>query len=471
MSWWLRFNPIHSLYGRTFLWFWLVTIIMVTGAGWIVKNLNTANEYQPISQKQLRSLQTTRNNLQRRLAKQEPDVDIQRQLKRFSQRHNIHLVLLDPLNKKRAFGVPLPGPPQDNPFVQLIEQDSPMGIKTHFGEFFGPLALIIDGHHYRLFVGKRRPMGLAGKLRGGPPLLLVVMALLISGFLCFLTAWSLIKPLKQLQKATQKMAAGELGYRVGSASTRQDEIGQLGRDFNHMSQQLENLLKGQKQLLADISHELRSPLTRMQLAIGIAQQQDAPLSAELCTLTLNRMEKEAQQIEHMVSQVLTLSRLDTELSKPTIQQYAFHELLDEVFQDCQFEAQSMHKEVRLDCPRGLLIQADGDLLVSAFENILRNGIKYAQKQVSILVKPDNEQVKIVFSDDGPGIPEPELNKIFGPFYRVSTARDRKSGGVGLGLAIASRAVLAHHGQIVARNQISGGLQICITLPLTANNTD
>lgn len=467
MNRWGKLNPLRSLYGRIFLWFWLVTIIMVTGAGWIVKNLTTENEYQPITQKQLHLLNSTGDNLQHLLAQTRTQREIKHQIKRYSQRHDINLVVLDPQNKQQAYAFPKPGPPQHIPFVDLIKQDSPLGITTRFGEFFGPKAVIIQEHSYQLFVGKRRPMGLAGKLRRGPPLLLVVMALLISGILCFLIARSLIKPLQQLQKATQKMAAGELGCRVGSASTRQDEIGQLGRDFNHMSQQVENLLKGQKQLLADISHELRSPLTRMQLAIGIAQQQDEPHSPKVATMTLARIEKEAQQIEHMVAQVLTLSRLDSEMTKPDMQQLDLLELLREVFEDCHFEAQNMGKEVSLDCPIGLTLPADGELLASAFENILRNGVKYAQHQVAIVVKKANHQVEIVFCDDGPGIPEQDLCNVFIPFYRVSAARDRKSGGVGLGLAIASRAIQAHRGSINALSPVAGGLQVTITLPITA----
>jgi two-component system sensor histidine kinase CpxA len=467
MSWWARFNPLRSLYGRIFLWFWLVTIVMVTGAGWIVKNLGTEYDYQPISQQQLHLLNSTGDTLQRLLAKKKTSPEIEHQIKRYSQRHNLNLVLLDPQSKQQAYDFPIPGAPQHIPFLDLIKQNSPLGITTRFGEFFGPKTITIQGHRYQLFVGKRRPMGLAGKLRRGPPLLLVVMALLISGVLCFLIARSLIKPLQELQKASRKMAAGELGCRVGSASTRRDEIGQLGRDFNHMSQQVESLLKGQKQLLADISHELRSPLTRMQLAIGIAQQQDGPHSPEISAMTLVRIEKEAQQIEHMVAQVLTLSRLDSEMTKPDTQPLDLHELLSDIFEDCYFEAQSMGKELSLDCPDGLTLQADDELLASAFENILRNGVKYAEYHVAIEVKTANEQVEIIFRDDGPGIPEQDLHNVFTPFYRASAARDRKSGGVGLGLAIASRAVQAHHGSIAALNTSAGGLQVTIILPMTA----
>ena len=470
MSGWGRLNPLRSLYGRIFLWFWLVTIIMVIGASWTVKNITAENKYQPISQKQLRLLNSTGETLQRLLAKKKTEPEIEHQIKRYSQRHNLNLVLLDPQSKQQAYAFPMPGPPKHIPFVDVIEQDSPLGITTRFGEFSGPKTVTIQGHDYRLFVGKRRPVGLAGKLRRGSPLLLVGMALLISGVLCFLIARSLIKPLQQLQKASQKMAAGELGCRVGSASTRQDEIGQLGRDFNHMSQQVENLLKVQKQLLADISHELRSPLTRMQLAIGIAQQQDAPHSPEVSAMTLARIEKEAQQIEHMVAQVLTLSRLDSEMTRPNIQQLDLLELLSGVFEDCHFEAQSMGKALSLDCPDGLTLQADGELLASAFENILRNGVKYAEHHIAIAVKTADHQVEIVFRDDGPGIPDQDLCKVFTPFYRVSAARDRKSGGVGLGLAIASRAVQAHHGNIAAFSPPAGGLQVTITLPMTGPAT-
>ena len=130
----------------------------------------------------------------------------------------------------------------------------------------------------------------------------------------------------------------------------------------------------------------------------------------------------------------------------------------------------MGKALSLDCPDGLTLQADGELLASAFENILRNGVKYAEHHIAIAVKTADHQVEIVFRDDGPGIPEQDLCKVFTPFYRVSAARDRKSGGVGLGLAIASRAVQDHHGNIAALSPPAGGLQVTITLPMTCPAT-
>jgi two-component system sensor histidine kinase CpxA len=232
-----------------------------------------------------------------------------------------------------------------------------------------------------------------------------------------------------------------------------------------MAQQVESLLLNQKRLLGDISHELRSPLTRLQLAIGIAQQQADVEPSQSTNKQLERIEKESQRMEQMIAQVLTLSRLEAQRSPPENSTVFLGELLQALIKDAQFEAQIVGKEVNLNCAADICLQGEPQLLSSALENILRNGVKYASHRVEVCVEQLNDRVSIAISDDGQGLPEQDLEKVFTPFYRVSAARERDSGGVGLGLAIAQRAIYSHGGKISAENQKAGGLRIRIELAI------
>jgi two-component system, OmpR family, sensor histidine kinase CpxA len=297
-----------------------------------------------------------------------------------------------------------------------------------------------------------------------------VITLGISAFLCFLFARSLVNPIRQLQHASQQMASGNLAIRVGSASKRHDEIGRLGRDFNIMSEQVERLIGNQKRLLADISHELRSPLARLQLSIGILQQQSEQLDSERVELhflfsSVARIEKEAAQIDSMLAQLLMLSRLDNPQSLLHKEVIDIQSLLAPIIGDAQFEARELNKLVSFEPVTEISVEGDVQMLSSAIENVLRNAIKYANKQIDITVSISEQNLIIMICDDGEGIEQNQLSRIFEPFYRESLARDRASGGVGLGLAIAQRAIIKHQGKINACNMEGRGLQVTISLPI------
>lgn len=462
---WRHLNPFRSLYGRIFLWFWGTTIVMIVGAVWIMQSITPEVEYLPMDEKQQFMLENSRKSLQRQFSRNRDGEPVQNTLERFGQRGKMTVILLNPQNKEIILSGPMPRLHNEKPFLDLIDSANPLRIITPMGDFSGPMAINLVDTDYLLFVGRVRPMGFPGEMRRKPPLLLISLVLLISAFLCSLIAWSLVKPIKQLQEATKRMASGELTSRVGSASYRGDEIGQLGRDFNHMAEQIETLLNGQKRLLGDISHELRSPLTRMQLAIGIAQQQDPSVSSASNAQALARIEKEAHQMEHMVAQVLMLSRLDSNARTSQKRIINFDALLTGLLADCEFEAKSMDKQLSVNIECDANISADEDLLASGIENVLRNALKYAERHVSFTLCIQDKVAELVICDDGVGIPESDLSHIFQPFYRVSSARERDSGGIGLGLAIASRAVAVHNGKITAHNQIKGGLCVHIRLPI------
>ena len=467
MSWLARFNPANNLYLKVFLWFWLATLIMVSSSAWIIHKLNDEVRYRPIEKSQLGDLNRATERLQNVLDKRAELDNPERLLGQIGMRHQMGFILIDPKSKEVLSGLPRRMQPDEKIFTHINPETPAISIESSRGEFFGPGLITLHEKQYMLFVGQPLPPGFFGAVRRQPPWVMISIAFSISGLLCFWFARSLLKPIRQLQHASQLMAAGDLSARVGSASQRHDEIGRLGRDFNFMSQQVEILLSSQKRLLADISHELRSPLARLQLSIGIVQQQAETMNDDFLRTSLDRIEKEAVQIEKMIAQVLMLSRLDNPHTLQHQQSIDMPALLSAIISDAQFEAQEQNKQVVLLDNEPATVLGDAQMLSSAIENVLRNAVKYANKRIEVQMLKDEHCLNIIISDDGKGINDSQIMRIFEPFYRESLARDRDSGGVGLGLAIAHRAVVQHKGSIQAKNLANSGLQVSIALPLPA----
>lgn len=291
------------------------------------------------------------------------------------------------------------------------------------------------------------------------------IALLMSGLICFGLAQYMSRPIRKLRNATKQLSKGVLDTRVSEAiGTRRDEIGDLGQDFDVMATRLQSLVSNQKQLLSDISHELRSPLARMQLAVGLARKK---LGVEV-SVEIDRIEQETERLNELVGHSLTLSRLDAGAVYAKDDFIDMGELLQNIISDCDFEASEQNKSVNLKLNETFTINANGELLHRALENIVRNAIRYTEEGTSVDVELSQHiknNLKIVISDQGKGIPEDKIDSLFEPFVRLSEARDRDSGGYGLGLAIAKRAIEFHQGQISAKNKIGKGLLVEIVLPV------
>jgi len=297
----------------------------------------------------------------------------------------------------------------------------------------------------------------------GNPFKRLGLALVISGLICALLARYLTRPITRLRAAAQKIAAGDLKARAGKGSAQLDEVGQLVQDFDLMAERLEILIGAQQRLISDVSHELRSPLTRLKLALDLARSDSGIEHSP----PLDRIEREAERLSGLVGMLLTLSRLESGDSVPASTMVHIPDLLAEIAADVEIEAQSRSCTVALDRMQECWIEGDQELLRSAFENVVRNAIRYTEPgtAVQISIKCEPNDVKIIVRDHGPGVPESELDNVFKPFYRVDTSRERRTGGVGLGLAIAERAIKLHNGKIGAGNLKEGGFQIEISLPM------
>ena len=373
---------------------------------------------------------------------------------------------------------------------------------AHGGRFLGVLALRQGGGKWRW------PMLVA--LGGGPnrsgniAWWRIVVAALTMGALCYALARYLTDPAIKLRRATRLFAAGDFGARVGpQMGRRRDELADLGRDFDQMAGRIEELLLAQRQLLGDISHELRSPLTRLSLALELA----LPTSNEPTRGYLNRIQGEVSEIGGLIEQLLTLTRLEnTSLDKGSQSREAAYldlaRLIEHVAQNADFEAKSRGGSVKIVRSEDCQIVGNGELLHSALENVVRNAILHSPRTprveislylensaefapetpknrprnrlknrvVSTFDKPDIpvRTAVIRVRDYGPGVPEETLEMLFRPFYRLSVGRERQSGGTGLGLSIAQRAARFHGGEASARNAPGGGLEVEISLPLSGD---
>lgn len=297
----------------------------------------------------------------------------------------------------------------------------------------------------------------------GPIFKRLALAIIISGLICALLARYLTRPITRLRAAAQKIAAGDLKARAGSGSVQLDEVGQLVKDFDYMAERLEVLIGAQQRLISDVSHELRSPLTRLKLALDLARSDSHTASLP----ALDRIEREAERLSGLVGMLLTLSRLEAGESLPETSMVHLPDLLAEIAADVEIEAQSRGCSIELERMQECWIEGNQELLRSAFENVVRNAIRYTEPATAVRISTacEGNEVRIVVQDHGPGVPESELTNLFKPFYRVDASRERRTGGVGLGLAIAERSIKLHNGKISAGNLKQGGFQIEISLPL------
>ncbi len=356
---------------------------------------------------------------------------------------------------------------------------SPGQSPTAIAPIGGALVLMApDGGSYHVVVGPVRDSPrLFGELElPGVPLAILAIALAASAAVCYLLARYLAAPVDQLRLAIRQMAGGDLDVRVlPGLRARRDDLGLLASDLDAMAQRLRQLLEAKQQLLRDVSHELRSPLTRLQLAVSLARREHSGAERHLV-----RIASEADRLEQLIARTLKLVRLerapDALVEPRTVE---IGELLHNIAADVAIEADARGCLVNVQAPAGLLVGGDPELLRSAFENVIRNAVRFSPSGAVVVVSARHlasgrlgEAVEVAVHDSGPGVPEQDLARIFEPFYRVDAAREhQQAAGEGLGLAIAARALAVHRGIISAHNRPGGGLSVVVTLPFSERTAD
>jgi two-component system, OmpR family, sensor kinase len=327
-----------------------------------------------------------------------------------------------------------------------------------------------DGNRYTLFAvrhGADRPGGALPhtpaprfRLHPMPPPIPTVVTLAASILTALLLAGYVAKPIRSLRAAFEAAASGDLDRRIAPhLGARHDELADLGRDFDRMAARLKASMQGQRRLLHDVSHELRSPLARLQAAAGLIRQNPDQLEA-----MITRIEEEITRIDRLVGELLTLARLEAGDLSAAEEEVDMRDLVRDIVHDANFEAKAHEREVIWEDRGSTTIQGRPELLHSAIENIVRNALKHAPESRIIRVETSVDAAKREYTlrvlDDGRGVPEEELPDLFTPFFRGAGAQPD---GYGLGLAIARRSIEAYGGTIRAKNRSGGGLSVEIVL--------
>lgn len=297
-----------------------------------------------------------------------------------------------------------------------------------------------------------------GHLHSMPPWVRALLALLITGLVSYGLANLLSRPVLRLRHAAQTLAEGDLSVRVGGSGG--GEVGALGRDFDIMAERLREMLESQRQLLRDVSHELRSPLARLRIALELAGKDGS------ASRNLQRVEKEADELERLISNLLSLARLESGQSSLERKSVPLEELLEAIVNDADFEAQAQQRRVELRIEQQVMVKGDPVLLRAAIENVVRNAVRYTAEGTAVEVRlgAAGSDAVVQVCDHGSGVPETELSRMFEPFTRVGEARDRDSGGYGLGLAITGKVIAAYNGSVNAWNGKKGGLCVELIFP-------
>ena len=452
---------------KIFLAFWLTFFLVVTGFSVLVDLFRQQDHLQQIGTFQQRQLQQHIDQIhtiyQRRGLQ-----GLQRFSQDIEQNRGTTLFLLDSAGKD-LLNRGVPSTVQDffvtnrhlnRPHMQLREQRLLLG-PQNFADTSPPTQVLLwlPKANHEAFTLSSLWQDRYARWR-------IALGLILSGIISLILSLSLTRPLHRLKRAASRLGQGRFEMNdINAVAMRKDEIGTLAKEFSQMATRLHNALESQQRLLRDVSHELRSPLTRLQVAIGLASRQGVS-DQQAMQVSFERMDAECERLNALIGEVLALARADSGIEQNTRREFDLVATLHALTSDARFEAQAHQKDVKLSAPQRLIFLGDEHALASAVENIVRNAIHYTRENTTVHIQLQNraQGICITVKDAGPGVPEAELSKIFVPFYRVSEARERPSGGTGVGLAIAARVVQQHDGKIEARNHSNGGLEIAILLP-------
>ncbi len=449
---------MRRLFWRIFGLFWAATVVLILAIAWITSN-NFENEKLPIHD--VTRMDLTLNDELRSAQRALRDGGVEMLKNRLAEMERISVMVyvVDPAG------------------IELLGRDVPKEVRDAIAN---PVQDSEGFHYNRLRLRKlngadAKPLYTAVASFTGSPLLRMLyrrpktfwthvgVAMVISAAFSLLLAAYITAPLARIRSSARRVARGDLSARVGDLPFgRSAEILALASEFDQMAARLKDLVEGQQRLIRDVSHEMRSPLSRLRVALELARSQPPGNDAE----QLDRIEREALRLEEMIGQAIQLSRMET-TAQTRAGDVALDELVADIVADAAFEAQARPCSLHIAQTAPMRVHAEVDLLTSAIENVVRNAVNYTSTSSTIDLRLDRieNQARLRVRDAGPGVPPADLVRIFEPYFRTDIARQRKSGGSGLGLAIAKRAIERQGGRIRAQNAEGGGLEVEILLPM------
>ena len=467
---------MRSLFLKIFLWFGLVMVVVNVAS--FVTGILTERRSQFPRQSPMAQMFGVYAQSAVEVFERDGKTALASYLDRVEHASNIHAVLFDNLgNEVSGRTVPdgvlnaISRVTEDSPYVFYFLPQQQRPIAAHLIRGPQGVTYVLAGELPKPdFPGPPPRLGEPGSLAFGLRVIArsFLPVLLVGGLFCYWLARYLSTPMVQLRGLTQELADGKLNARVNDKLLkRHDEIGYLGRDFNVMAGRIESLIGAQRRLVGDISHELRSPLARQGVALGLARRN----AGQQAKPALDRIEREAGRLNEMIGQLLSLSLVESGAERLQNERVDLSAVVKDVADDADFEARGRDRSVKVIMNEPLKINGVIELVRSAIENVVRNAVRYTSAGTSVDISLTSEKVNgnrfavMNVRDHGQGVPEESIKDIFRPFYRVEDDRDRKTGGTGLGLSIAARAVHLHRGTIKAENAIDGGLIVEIRLPI------
>ena len=459
---------MNGLFIRVFGWFWLTIIITISATYWISSKVFESTTKNPqLNQVLDHYVEEIENSLSRQGL---PDFLKWLEKQRFPRGIGVSLIDTQGLIVA-AKGIPAP-------IMHFYQQNKSWPFKAN-GHFrveqkwinakqqklqlsvllFPPKKHLSSNHPNPWFSN-------FNKRTRGWGIIRLIIALTISALVCYLLAHYLSKPITKLRNTVKNLGKGNFETNVAAQFTnRNDEVSELALDIDEMAAKLREQFKRRDDLLRDISHELRSPLARMRIASELIKTKTNGYELK----EIAQLESDIAMIDNLIGEIITFSRLSDKNRPLAFTRVDIRNVLDEIIENANFEASSQSKQVILTSNNSASYQLNANeaLIQRALENIIRNAIKYTPMQTSVVVEleRDSNLIYLMITDQGSGVENDQLEKIFEPFYRVSDSRSRESGGSGLGLAISRRAIELHHGKIIANNSESSGLTISIELPV------
>lgn len=453
---------MKSLFARIFLWFWIgMTLMAAIG---VVVALTT----NPRAALLARHKNLIANSGRMLISAYETDgpVGLLEQSRRIERRTHIPIFLF------RFNEGPLSGrllPPR---LGRLADMAAVTGEPQHRGGRRAIWYALPSGADYVVVAALPRPSPMEIILDPRRIVFRLLVTFVVAGIVCYLLARSLTGPILALQKAARRFADGDLATRVGPVlGRRRDEIARLGHDFDRMAGRIENMVNAQRRLLRDISHELRSPLARLNVALELARRNSSPESGS----ALDRMGREAERLNELIGQLMALTVLESGAGRVEMELLDLAGLVRGIVEDADFEAHGRNCAVVATQIQEITVRGSEELLRRAIENVVRNAVRYTDEGTSVEVgisrrrEAGLEYARISVRDHGPGVPEKDIGRLFEPFYRVADSRDRRTGGTGLGLAITKKAVRLHSGRVRAKGAEGGGLIVEIDIPQGGQN--